>query len=450
MDNKKKNKLWQKEVALADKIESFTVGKDRQLDLILAEYDVLGSIAHIIMLESVGLLTKKELQQLKRELILIYQDIKKDRFKIGEGIEDIHSQIELILTERLGAVGKKIHSGRSRNDQVLLDIRLYIRHEIEAIVKQVRNFFDLLIESSEKYKHVEMPGYTHTQVAMPSSFGLWFASFAEALVDDLIQLSAAYKIINKNPLGSAAGYGSSFPLNRQMTTDLLGFEVMNINSIYAQAGRGRSERIAVQALVSLAETCARLATDVILFMSQNFNFVSFPDALTTGSSIMPHKKNPDVFELVRARCNRIKVLPNEIMMITANLISGYHRDLQLIKETLVPAFADLKDCLDILQFILPFISIREDILSDNMYRSVFSVEAVNKLVAAGIPFREAYQRVAGDLEKGKFERPTGIRYTHEGSTGNLANKKIIEEMFNTIRQFNFQKVQNALSGLLKA
>jgi len=442
-------KLWKKYDSLGQQIEQFTVGKDRDLDLHLAEFDVLGSIAHISMLESVGLLSSDELQVLKSELIVILNEIKKGTFAIGDGVEDIHSQIELLLTERLGEVGKKIHSGRSRNDQVLVDLRLFIRSQIKEIVGAVKNLFDLFISLSERYKKVGMPGYTHTQAAMPSSFGLWFSAFAESLIDDLEQLSAVYRIINKNPLGSAAGYGSSFPLNRQMTTDLLGFEVMNYNAIYAQVGRGKTERLTSQAIASFAETCSRMASDIILFMSQNFNFLSFPDTLITGSSIMPHKKNPDLFEILRAKCNRLKALPNEMMMITSNLITGYHRDLQLIKESFIPALFEIQECLRILHFALLHVQVRQDILDDKIYQSVFSVEAINHLVKQGLPFREAYHLVAKEIEEGKFNPPEETSYSHEGSIENLCNDNIVDEMQRVINEFNFEKAEKALEQLVE-
>ncbi len=444
MTNKK---LWKKSDTLEEQIELFTVGKDRDLDLFLAEFDIIGSIAHITMLETVGLLTEHELKVLKKELIGILDEVRKETFVIEEDVEDIHSQIELLLTGRLGEVGKKIHSGRSRNDQILLDLRLFIRSQTKGIVQETESLFNLLISLSERYKKVGMPGYTHTQAAMPSSFGLWFSAFAESLIDDLEQLYAAYKIINKNPLGSAAGYGSSFPLNRQLTTDLLGFDVMNYNAIYAQVGRGKSERVTSQAIASLAETCGRMASDVILFMSQNFNFLSFPDTLITGSSIMPHKKNPDLFEILRAKCNRLKALPNEMLMITTNLITGYHRDLQLIKESFIPAVFEIIECLKILHFAMLHVQVRHDILEDDMYLSVFSVEAINHLVEQGIPFREAYHQVAKEIESGKFKSPAKTVYKHEGSIENLCNEKIVEEMQRVLIEFDFDKADKALEKL---
>jgi argininosuccinate lyase len=442
-------KLWQKKGKLDPQIEAFTIGHDREFDLSLAEFDVLGSIAHIRMLSAVQLLSAPECAQLKEELVAIYHRIKSGAFDIDEGVEDIHSQIEYLLTEKLGEIGKKIHSGRSRNDQVLLDIRLFSRDRIEKIVYQTRDLFDLLQSLSERYKDVGMPGYTHMQAAMPSSFGLWFAAFAESLTDDLIQLAAAFRIVNKNPLGSAAGYGSSFPLNRQMTTELLGFESMNYNAIYAQAGRGKSERVTLQALASLAETCARMAADIILFMSQNFDFVSFPDTLVTGSSIMPHKKNPDVFEILRARCNRLKSLPGQVMLIMANLTTGYHRDMQVIKEIFIPALREIQDCLQILHFSLSQIQVNENILADARYRDIFSVEEINRLVEKGQPFREAYRIVARQIEEGAFERPAAVKYTHEGSIGNLGNERIRKEMKQVMNGFDFDMINNKLADLLR-
>ena len=441
-------KLWAKNIDLEEKIEKFTVGKDRELDIYLAPFDVLGSIAHINMLASRGLLTQEEQQALQKELTVIYGNILEGNFTIDDGVEDVHSQIELLLTQKLGEIGKKIHTGRSRNDQVALDMRLFMRSEIEEISGNVLALFDLLIELSEKYKDILMPGYTHTQVAMPSSFGLWLSAFAESLVDDMMQLLTAYKIINKNPLGSAAGYGSSFPLDRKMSTKLLGFDDLNYNSIYAQMGRGRSERIVSQAIASVAETLGRLANDVILFLSQNFSFIAFPDSLTTGSSIMPHKKNPDVFEILRAKSNKIKALPNEISLITSNLLTGYHRDLQLIKEMFIPVLFEIKECLDITTFSIQQIEVKDDILSDDKYLYIFSVEAVDDLVMQGVPFREAYKKVAADIAAGKFKRPADKEYTHEGSIGNLQTKSIKSLMQSVYGQFDFEKTQKAYEKLL--
>ncbi len=442
-------KLWAKDISLEEKIEKFTVGKDRELDIYLAPFDVLGSIAHIKMLSAQGLLPPDEQKVLQKELTAIYKRIQNGDFIIEDGVEDVHSQIELLLTQKVGESGKKIHTGRSRNDQVAVDMRLFMRAEIEKISVEMMNLFNLLLELSEKYKDVLMPGYTHTQVAMPSSFALWLSAFAESLVDDMMQLLTAYKIVNKNPLGSAAGYGSSFPLDRKMTTELLAFDDLNYNSIYAQMGRGRSERIVAQALASIAETLARLANDVILFLSQNFAFISFPDSLTTGSSIMPHKKNPDVFEILRAKSNKIKALPNEIALITGNLLTGYHRDLQLIKELFVPALFDIRDCLDIAVFSMEKMDVKKDILNDEKYQYIFSVEAVDDLVMQGMPFREAYKKVAAEIASGNFKRPHDKKYTHEGSIGNLQIEQIKSLMNSVYGQFDFNKVKNAYKALLE-
>ncbi len=441
-------KLWQKNKASLKEVEHFTVGNDREMDLYLAAFDVLGSLAHTTMLESVGLLTKEELIVLKEELQNIYHQIKRGDFTLQDDVEDIHSQVELLLTKKLGDVGKKIHSARSRNDQVLVDIKLFLRNELEELVNEIQPFFQLLIQQSEKYKNALLPGYTHLQLAMPSSFGLWFGAYAESLVDDVITLQSAYKIVNKNPLGSAAGYGSSFPINRKLTTQLLGFEELNYNVVYAQMGRGKTERITAQALANVADTLAKLSMDMCLYLNQNFDFVSFPTELTTGSSIMPHKKNPDVFELIRSKCNAIKALPNEIMMMTTNLPSGYHRDLQLLKEHLFPAFQTLKDCLQMATLMLSNISVKENILTDDKYKYAFSVEEVNKLVLQGMPFRDAYKKVGLDIESGKFAYTTTILHTHEGSIGNLCNDKIEIAMHHIIALFQFEKVNIAIENLI--
>lgn len=441
--------LWDKGKSVDKLIERFTVGEDRYLDLLLAESDVHGSLAHIIMLESIGLLSNGELEKLKTGLGQILKEIKAGNFVIEEGVEDVHSQIEFILTQDIGDTGKKIHSGRSRNDQVLVDLRLFIRSQIAKMVSEIKTLFDLLIELSERHKAVILPGYTHLQIAMPSSFGLWFGSYAESLVDDLIQIQAAYKVTNKNPLGSAAGYGSSFPLNRSMTTTLLGFDDLNYNSVYAQMGRGRVERIVAQAMASVADTLSKMCMDITLYMSQNFGFVSFPDELTTGSSIMPHKKNPDLFEIMRARCNRIKSLPNQMMMISGNLPSGYHRDLQLIKESFLPALLEISDCLNIATHALKSIQVNDKILDDNKYMYLFTVEAVNCLVKGGVSFRDAYRQVGEELENGTFKKPQKMEYTHEGSIGNLSNDKIKFAMENAVDGFNFSKWQKALEELVK-
>src|SRR6187401_2964616 len=442
-------KLWQKDKASLKEVEQFTVGKDREMDMYLAAFDVLGSLAHIQMLESVGLLTKNELTQLQQELRNIYRQIGKGEFRLQDDVEDIHSQVELLLTRQLGDVGKKIHSGRSRNDQVLVDIKLYLRHEIQQLVIESKSLFDLLVSQSEKYKNNLLPGYTHLQLAMPSSFGLWFGAYAESLVDDMITLKGAYDIVNKNPLGSAAGYGSSFPINRTLTTKLLGFNDLNYNVVYAQMGRGKAERIVAQSLANFADTLAKLSMDACLYLNQNFGFISFPAEHTIGSSIMPHKKNPDVFELIRSHCNRIKALPNEIMMMTTNLPSGYHRDLQLLKEHLFPAFKTLKDCIEIAGLMLSNIEIKKDILADEKYKYLFSVEEVNKLVNAGMPFRDAYKKVGMDIEAGNFKYDTSVDHTHEGSIGNLCTPEIKKQMQTIAESFPFTKIEKALSGLLK-
>ncbi len=442
-------KLWQKDKNVSSAVEKFTVGNDRELDLHLAPFDVLGSLAHIKMLQSVSLLTSGELKILEAELKSIYKEIKKGDFKLEEGVEDIHSQIEFLLTKKLGDIGKKIHSARSRNDQVLVDLKLFLRSEIEKLVISTKDLFDLLIEQSEKYKADLLPGYTHLQLAMPSSFGLWFGAYAESLVDDLITLQSAYQIVNKNPLGSAAGYGSSFPINRKMTTELLGFNDLNYNVVYAQMGRGKSERIVASSLANIAATLSKLSMDATLFLNQNFDFISFPEELTTGSSIMPHKKNPDVFELIRSHCNRIQALPNEIMLMTTNLPSGYHRDLQLLKEHLIPAFNDLQNCLKMAGLMISNISVKKNILEDEKYKFIFSVEEVNKLVSKGISFRDAYKQVGADIEKGSFKYNTIINHTHEGSLGNLQNEQIQKMMEEIVQQFNFEKVNTALERLIR-
>lgn len=441
-------KLWQKDTASLKEVEKFTVGKDQQMDLFLAPFDVLGSLAHIKMLESIGLLSADELKQLSKALRKIYDAIDRGEFRVEDGVEDIHSQVELELTRVLGETGKKIHSGRSRNDQVLVDIKLYLRAEIDLIVSEVKNLFDLLIAQSEKYKDRLLPGYTHFQLAMPSSFGLWFGAYAESLVDDLITVRAAYDIVNKNPLGSAAGYGSSFPLNRTMTTRLLGFEELNYNVVYAQMGRGKTERIVAAALSNIASTLAKLSVDACLFLNQNFAFISFPDELTTGSSIMPHKKNPDVFELVRARCNRMLSLPNDIALVTTNLPSGYHRDMQLLKEMLFPAIQSLKESVRMVQLMLENINVRDNILNDEKYNFLFSVEEVNKLVLSGIPFRDAYKQVGKDISKGQYHPEKSLKHVHEGSMGNLCLKEIQASMARVLQSFHFNRYHKAIQGLL--
>ncbi len=449
-------KLWEKDKGSLKEVERFTVGNDREFDLMLAPFDVLGSLAHVMMLETVGLLQKEEKEQLIKELRVIYKTIHDpeaggSRFTIHDDVEDVHSQIELLLTQKLGDTGKKIHAARSRNDQVLVDIKLFLRHEIEGLLKAIQYFFELLQTQSEHYKDYLMPGYTHLQLAMPSSFGLWFGAYAESLVDDSITLKAAYDVVNKNPLGSAAGYGSTFPINRTLTTQLLGFDDLNYNVVYAQMGRGKTERIVAQALANVADTLAKLSMDVCLYLNQDLGFISFPDELTTGSSIMPHKKNPDVFELIRSHCNQVKALPNEIIIMTTNLNSGYHRDLQLLKEHLFPAFRTLMDCMEMAGLMLSHIEIRKDILADEKYKYLFTVEEVNQLVLQGTPFREAYKIVGAKVQDGTFTpssgRETG-RGQHEGSIGNLCTKQIRQQMQSVIRSFPFEKVNTALRKLL--
>ncbi len=441
-------KLWEKSTQVDAKIEAFTVGRDREMDVYLAKYDVLGSMAHITMLESVGLLKRDELDQLLNELKAIYIQAEGDKFVIEDGVEDVHSQVELLLTRKLGDIGKKIHSGRSRNDQVLVDLKLFARAEIEKTVVAIGDLFEVLISQSNRYKDILLPGYTHLQIAMPSSFGLWFGAYAESLADDLQLLLSAWKITNRNPLGSAAGYGSSFPLNRQMTTDLLGFDTMNYNVVYAQMGRGKMERTVANALASVAATVAKLAFDACMFTSQNFGFIKLPDEFTTGSSIMPHKKNPDVFELTRAKCNKIQSLPQQIMMITNNLPSGYFRDLQIIKEVFVPAFAELTDCLEMTALMMAQVKVNTQILNDSCYDYVFSVEEVNRLTLSGVPFRDAYKKVGLDIEAGNFTPDKNVNHTHEGSIGNLCNDAIVEYKNEICSQFTFSKVHNAIGKLL--
>lgn len=442
-------KLWQKEKGVDALIETFTVGKDREMDLYLAPWDVLGSLAHTSMLESIQLLEKSELELLHKEMKKIYATTLSGEFRIEEGVEDVHSQVEMLLTRSLGDIGKKIHSGRSRNDQVLLDLKLYTRDAIRRVTLESNALFDLLAKLSEQYKDDLLPGYTHLQLAMPSSFGLWFGAYAESLVDDMEMLLAAYRISNRNPLGSAAGYGSSFPLNRQMTTDLLGFERLNYNVVYAQMGRGKTERNVASALASVAYTLGKMSMDVCMYMNQNFGFMSFPDELTTGSSIMPHKKNPDVFELIRARCNRIQALPNDIAMITANLPSGYHRDLQLIKEIFLPAFEELISCLRLAQYMFENVTVKKDLLKDEKYKYLFTVEVVNQLVHEGTPFRDAYKMVGKQVEDGSFKAPASIAHTHEGSIGNLMLKEVKAARDKVLGQFEFSGVEAAITALVK-
>lgn len=441
-------KLWEKNVQVDKEVETFTVGKDREMDLYLAKYDVLGSMAHITMLESIGLLTKEELAVLLAELKNIYTVADSGSFVIEEGVEDVHSQVELMLTRRLGDVGKKIHSGRSRNDQVLLDLKLYTRAQIQELVELTNGLFEVLISQSNRYKEVLMPGYTHLQVAMPSSFGLWFGAYAESLADDLQMMQAAYKVCNRNPLGSAAGYGSSFPLNRSMTTELLGFDSMDYNVVYAQMGRGKMERTVAFAMAGIAASLSKLAFDACMFNSQNFGFVKLPDQFTTGSSIMPHKKNPDVFELTRAKCNKIQGLPQQITLISNNLPSGYFRDLQIIKEVFLPAFDELKDCIRMVTHMMREVKVNDHILDDDKYALLFSVEEVNRLVLEGVPFRDAYKQVGLEIEAGNFTPNKAVNHTHEGSIGNLCNDSISALMQNIIDGFSFSKVNEAEKKLL--
>lgn len=442
-------KLWEKSVQVNKDIERFTVGRDREMDLYLAKHDVLGSMAHITMLESIGLLTKEELFLLLAELKNIYATAESGEFVIEEGVEDVHSQVELMLTRKLGDVGKKIHSGRSRNDQVLLDLKLFTRAEIRDIAEAVEQLFHVLVMQSERYKDVLMPGYTHLQIAMPSSFGLWFGAYAESLVDDMLFLQAAFKMCNRNPLGSAAGYGSSFPLNRTMTTRLLGFDSLNYNVVYAQMGRGKMERNVAFALASIAGTVSKLAFDACMFNSQNFGFVKLPDDCTTGSSIMPHKKNPDVFELTRAKCNKIQGLPNQITLICNNLPSGYFRDLQIIKEVFLPSFDELKDCLRMVTHMMREVKVNEHILDDDKYSLLFSVEEVNRRVLAGVPFRDAYKQVGLAIEAGEFVADKQVHHTHEGSIGNLCNVEIAALMQKAVDGFHFERMNAAVDALLQ-
>ncbi|TKK71481.1 argininosuccinate lyase [Ilyomonas limi] len=451
-------KLWQKNTTSLKEVEQFTVGKDREFDLLLAPFDVLGNIAHAKMLATIGLLTAEECEQLVKELRAIYKTTQSTSnspledggtFTIDNAIEDVHSQIEYLLTQKLGDIGKKIHSARSRNDQVLVDVKLFLRSEIEKTVHTIESFFQLLIAKSNEFKDVLLPGYTHLQLAMPSSFGLWLGAYAEGLVDDTITLKAAYDVVNKNPLGSAAGYGSSFPINRTLTTQLLGFTGLNYNVVYAQMGRGKAERIVASALANVADTLARLSMDACLYLNQNFGFISFPPELTTGSSIMPHKKNPDVFELIRSYCNRIKALPNEIMMMTTNLPSGYHRDLQLLKEHLFPSFEILRNCIGMAGLMLSNMEVKKNILEDEKYKYLFSVEEVNKLVLKGTPFRDAYKKVGLDIEANNFQYSTQIHHTHEGSIGNLCNDKIEANMQKVVDSFAFETYHQAIGKLLQ-
>jgi len=441
-------KLWDKGISVDDKIEAFTVGEDRNWDMRLAPYDVLGTLAHIQMLEHIGLLETDELRKLQDELRNIYQLIASDSFEIEEGVEDIHSQIELLLTRKLGEIGKKVHSGRSRNDQVLVDLKLYFLEEIHQIVDLTEKLIEMLLQASEQHKDLLLPGYTHMQVAMPSSFGLWFAAFAESLVDDLWQLHAAFKMANQNPLGSAAGYGSSFPLNRKMTTQLLGFEELTYNVVYAQMGRGKTEKFLAYAISAIATTLNKLAVDVCLYVNQNYNFLQLPEELTTGSSIMPHKKNPDVFEILRGKTNQLQSLPATITNLLTNLPSGYHRDLQLLKEEIFPAITSLKTCMEITCYAIPRISVNTDILKDPRYQYIFSVDRVNQKVLEGTPFRTAYQQVASEIAEGTYHGSSQINHSHEGSMGNLSNQDIYKKLYTATSKFDFSKILDASRKLI--
>jgi len=420
-------KLWDKGFSTDKKIDLFTVGNDRELDLVLAKYDIIGNIAHAKMLHKIGLLNASEIRDLEIELNAILKTIEKGEFIIEDSFEDVHSKVEFLLTEKLGDTGKKIHTARSRNDQVLVDVHLYLKDALNDINNEVDELFDLLIELAEKYKEVLLPGYTHFQIAMPSSFGLWFSAYAETLIDDIYFLKAAYKVADQNPLGSAAGYGSSFPIDRDFTTKELNFETLKFNAVAAQMGRGKLEKSVAFALSSVASTLSKMSMDICLYMSQNFNFISFPDELTTGSSIMPHKKNPDVFELIRGKCNKLQALPYEFTLITNNLPSGYHRDLQLLKEGLIPSFSTLKSCLEMLTYSLKNIQVKTNIVVDEKYLYLFSVEEVNKLVQSGVPFRDAYKIVGKNINEGNFNPDKNVVHTHKGSLGNLCLDEIVEK-----------------------
>ena len=442
------SKLWEKNVQVDKGVEDYTVGRDREMDLYLAPYDILGSLAHITMLESIGLLEKSELEVLAKELKNIYAEAVAGRFVIEPGIEDVHSQVELMLTRKLGDMGKKIHSGRSRNDQVLVDLKLFMRSEIEMVCHAVEKLFSTLISQSDRYHNCLIPGYTHLQVAMPSSIGLWLGAYAESLADDLTVLLAAYKVVNRNPLGSAAGYGSSFPLDRDMTTRLLGFDSMNYNVVYAQMGRGKTEKTVANALAGIAATVSRLAYDACLYNSQNFGFIRLPDEFTTGSSIMPHKKNPDVFELTRAKCNRLQSLPGQITLILNNLPSGYFRDMQLIKEAFLPAFDELCSILNMVERMISQIIVVDGVANDERYKYMFSVEEVNRLTREGMPFRDAYKKVGLDIEAGRFEPVKEVHHTHAGSIGNLCNDRITDLFNATVDEFGFERYHSAIDNLL--
>lgn len=442
-------KLWQKNTSSKIEVEKFTIGRDPDFDMLLAPFDVLGSMAHAIMLEEIGLLTSEELKTLKKGLLEIYSEIKQNTFAIDPGVEDVHSQVEFLLTQRYGDVGKKLHSGRSRNDQVLVDLKLFYRSEVQAVIGEVEMLFDLLLELAEKHKGDLMPGYTHTQLAMPSSFGLWFGAFAESLAEDLELWLAAYNLVNRNPLGSAAGYGSSFPLNRSLTTRLLGFKELHFNVINAQNSRGKTEKYLSFAMAGLAGTLNKLASDTILFMNQHFGFIKFPDELTTGSSIMPHKKNPDVFELIRAKTNQIQSTPQNIMLQLNNMTTGYHRDLQLLKEAIFPDFEKLKDCIQITTFMLQHIQVKPNLLQDEFFQHLFSVEEVNRLVLEGVPFRDAYKKIGMDIETGNFKPKFTVSHSHEGSIGHLCLGEIKEKMDRALHAFDFDIIEKATEKLIK-
>jgi argininosuccinate lyase len=440
-------KLWDKGFKEDERIDRFTVGRDREMDLYLAQYDIMGTMAHITMLESVGLLEKSELDLLLPELKRLYKEAENGDFVIEDNIEDVHSQVELMLTRKLGDIGKKVHTGRSRNDQVMVDVKLFARAEIEKTVGKIERLFDLLQAKSEQYKDVLIPGYTHLQVAMPSSFGLWFGAYAESLADDLLMMKAAWDTTNQNPLGAAAGYGSSAPLNRRLTTELLGFDNLDYNVVYAQMGRGKTERIIAFAYAAVAETVGRLAVDGCLYTSQNFGFLHLPDALTTGSSIMPHKKNPDVFELVRAHCNKIQGVQNTIRLITTNLPSGYFRDMQLIKEVFIPLFEEMNDCLDIVAYAVENMEVTENVMDNPLYKLAFTVEEVNHLVGEGVPFRDAYRQVGMAVQRGEFEYHGRLNHTHEGSIGNLCTAEIRRKFTDVLSSFTFSRVHTAVAAL---
>lgn len=441
--------IWDKGKPVNDLIQQYTVGRDREMDMYLAKYDVMGSLAHITMLESIGLLEASELKALQAGLKDILDVIEQGGFVIEDGVEDVHSQVELMLTRSLGDMGKKIHSGRSRNDQVLVDLKLFTRDRLRQTIQHVKGLFDILIEQSNKYKNVLLPGYTHLQIAMPSSFGLWFGAYAESLADDMLFLKAAFDMSNRNPLGSAAGYGSSFPLDRQMTTDLLGFESMNYNVVYAQMTRGKMERNVTQALASVAGTLSKLAFDACMYNSQNFGFIKLPEDCTTGSSIMPHKKNPDVFELTRCKCNRLQAIPQEITLMINNLPSGYFRDMQLVKELFIPAFDELDDIIAMVAYMMKGVKVNEHILDDAKYDPIFSVEEVNRLVVEGVPFRDAYRQVGASIEAGTFKADRNINHTHQGSIGNLCNNQIAARMQATLDSMCFDRIDSAIDSLTR-